>query len=192
MPPKKKVPPHLVAARAKRHQAQAPWQQEQQPDADVEMPDVVGLDEPVVGPGVSVVAAADAPRLPRPRGPTPKVDGCACDWDGEVGCWRRPDGGEHVVVEWNEKAKAETAKAKAEEERRRVVRERREEAARKVAAYSAKSLADWREMMETTAARDPKLMAHREALHAAKRAMRLGGPDLPQPWEAWCGGTGRA
>ena len=46
-----------------------------------------------------------------------KVDGAACDWDGEVGCWREPDGSEHVVGH-NEKAKA-----KAEEERLRRVRE---------------------------------------------------------------------
>ena len=175
MPPKKKVPPNLAAARCKRHQAQAPAQQQQQTDADVEMPDAIGLDEPIAGQCVSVVAATDAPRFPRPRGYAPKVDGAACDWDGEAGCWRRPDGSVHVVLESNEKAKAETAKAKAEEERLSRVREELAREEREVAAYRAKSIEEWGKVMDRVWARTPELMAAREKLHARKRAMMYGG-----------------
>ena len=50
MPPKKKVPTNFAAVQRKRHQAQAPAQQEQQVDLDVEMPDVVGPGESMAGP----------------------------------------------------------------------------------------------------------------------------------------------
>ena len=51
----------------------------------------------------------------------------------------------------------------------------------KVAAYRAQSLADWRDMMEAIADRDPKLRAHREAMRAYKSVMRHGGPYIPHP-----------
>jgi hypothetical protein len=41
--------------------------------------------------------ATAAPQHPKPRGQVPRVDGEPCNWDGQCGCWRRPDGQRHEV-----------------------------------------------------------------------------------------------
>ena len=93
MPPKKKVPANFAAVQRKRHQAQAPAQQEQQVDLDVEMPDVVGPGESMAGPNVvAAPPATDRPTFPRPPGPAPKVGGVELPWDREDGCWLEATG----------------------------------------------------------------------------------------------------
>ena len=81
----------------------------------------------------------------------------------------------HVVLEWNEKAKAETAKAKAEEERLSRVREERAREQQKIAEYRAKSIEEWGRVMDRVWAQTPESMAAREKLRARKRAMMYGG-----------------
>ena len=177
MPPKRKVPSNLAAARAKRHAHTFPTNDAADADAsDAAAPPAntaAPTDTPAsanpasssmhADPGGGSRPPADLPAPtacsqlhPKPRGPVPCVvqrdglepqwDGLEpCSWDAAKGCWRAPDGSEHVPQRNPKRAAARAAdREEAEEIDAEATRLAREAASHPEAAWRTTGRSSWK------------------------------------------------
>ena len=91
MPPARRVPANLAAARLKRHPA---------PSAAAAPPltDPPVTDPPVADPPAIIREPIRWHRKPSGRAPQIGLDGLEAEWDYEVGCWCDPGGSVHEVM----------------------------------------------------------------------------------------------